>query len=113
MDPTEKAAEKVKSDIFTFSPAERKMQKMIFNGALFVFFMSGVLIIAINFFTKQRDRQSSTTLTKALWKFIPETNMQERRMDLTWNCRKLFLLTLVVASLCAEQKELLEQRHLF
>ena len=62
-----------------------------------VFFISGALVFAINYYTNARKRSSPATLTKVLWKFIPEVNLQERRDDLLWNCRKINLLGIVLA----------------
>jgi len=83
----------------SLSAHDKYMHKAVFNGALLAFFLSGLSIVIINFFLNKRQRASPATLTKVLWKFIPEVNLAERRLDLLWNCRKIHILGLTIVSI--------------
>jgi len=71
----------------------------VINVSLALFFISGVAMFVIAYITKQREKASPATLTKVMWKFVPEVNLQERRDDLTWNFRRLLILGVVLTSL--------------
>lgn len=81
------------------SPHAKYMHRAVFNGALLVFFVAGLSIVLINHWHSKRQRASPATLTKVLWKFIPEVNLAERRRDLLWNCRKIHILGAVIVSI--------------
>lgn len=78
---------------------ERDYVKSVVNIALGLFFLSGVSMFLINYVTGKRTKESPATLTRVLWKFTPEVNFRERRMDLVWNFRKLIVLGVVISSL--------------
>ena len=87
----------------SYTPDKAKLDLVfthrVINIALAVFFVSGITMFVIAYVAKQREKASPATLTKVLWKFVPEVNLQERRVDLNWNFRRLLVLGVVLTSL--------------
>jgi hypothetical protein len=77
----------------------KRFNHLVFSVSLGIFFLCGLAILVVNYWTQTRLKRYNNSVTKQLWKFVPESNITERRMDIVWGFRKLILVGVALASL--------------
>lgn len=85
-------------------PSSPAVINMYFHGSLLLLFLSGIVLFAIDGLMKSRINRYNASMTKALWRFVPQKDIRAMEIHQCWNWRKLFsagmMISCAILSVC-------------